>query len=313
MVGGAVREGEGIVVGQRVLSAGVRSAERESADVLGVIGDVTVERDRCDSGVALVVVLEEHTTTIATPPGILDAAVEVPADEPRVASVPVHYIEARELIPLVPVVKAQVRDASTVRRNPRGPIRPVAIGERHDIARRQRQRVHFGVVWVRQPIVVPVRREDQARAIRGPRGGAVVIRPARHLPRGAALGGEHKELAVPVLEIAPAVGSIGEVVNDRDVRSPIRTIRLVRHVGPQTVRLFRYKHRERDPIAVGRPREPTRAPGEVGELGFLTGIHPPRVDLKLAVFVGHVGEPRPVGEPAGLHVRVGPGFERAVL
>ena len=60
----------------------------------------------------------------------------------------------------------------------------------------------------------------------------------------------------------------------------------------------RHELRERDRLAVGRPRDGARTLDEIREQRGLSGIHPAHVELRTAIGRRHVREPRAIGRPA---------------
>ena len=77
--------------------------------------------------------------------------------------------------------------------------------------------------------------------------------------------------------------------------------------------LVGHEHRERDPLAVGRPRDGARRLDEVGEPRGLAGVHPAHVELRAALGRRHVREARAVGRPARRAELFGFGAQRSVV
>jgi hypothetical protein len=132
------------------------------------------------------------------------------------------------------------------------------------------------------------------------------------LARGAAFGGNDKNLHEAWLQIACVVEAIDETIVGRRGIGPIGPRGGRWQIGE--VRTFaENERREGEHLSVGRPFDGIGRLIEIGDAGGLSGVHPANIDLLLAIGVGKIGEAGAVGRPARGCVVVVAGGERAVV
>ena len=109
------REGEAAVRCDRERASRVRPTEGEAAQVRRQRSDAPIQRHERELRVPFVVVLEEQARAVRTPRRVLDVPVQAGRHAADVPAVAVHHVQLGDLIALVPVIEAHVRDHRSVR------------------------------------------------------------------------------------------------------------------------------------------------------------------------------------------------------
>ena len=277
--GAGLVEREAPVVGDAEGAAAIRTPVGRAPQILRQHFEVAVERGEADLRVPLVVVLEVDPASVGGPHRVGDAAVETARKDALPAPVQVHHLEPAHLVGARAVLVAHEGDLPPVGRDRRISVRSGAVGERPHLSGGDRDDVEFRVPVVVDPVVVPVRREDEARAVRGPRGGALVLEVARrHLRGRASLDRDDEEVVEAEVEIADAVLPVLEAVLHDGRIGPLRPGGRFGRRG-EARRRIRDELVEREVAPVRRPAQPARRFDELRERGFLARVHPAHVDL----------------------------------
>ncbi len=120
-------------------------------------------------------------------------------------------------------------------------------------------------------------------------------------------------MCVAGLEVTAFVGAIDDIGDQLERRRPLGAFGLRRRFAEPRLLVGR-KHRERDPLAVGRPGEVARRIGEIGDLRRLAALQPAHEQLRPAAFRRrNVRDAIRGRRPARLRVRAGGRDERALL
>ena len=162
-------------------------------------------------------------------------------------------------------------------------IGTVAIRERPQRAVRDTHLIDLALERTVFPVVLAVCRDQDRLAVGGPGRRAVVVeRTAGELARRAALGGQHEEVPVSILQIALAVGAVQEALDDTRRLRPGRALRLGGRRG-EGLGVRAHVHQEGEPAPVGRPGDCLGRRRQVGEPRDLARVHPAHVELRARV------------------------------
>ena len=300
-------EGEAPVAGDAERPAAVGPPIRRAPQILRQHLEFAVERDEGDLRIPLVIVLEVDAAPVGGPHRAGDASVEGAREDACPAPVQAHDLELAHLVGARAVLVADEGDPSSVGGDADSG-RVGAVRELSYLPVRDRDDVEFGIAVVVDPVLVPVRREDEAPSVRSPRGGALMLEVARrHLSGRPPLDRDDEDVVIPEVQIADAVLPVLEAVLHDGGIGPLRAGGRLRRRG-QARRRVRNPLVERDVAPVRRPAEPAGRLDELRERGLLAGVHPADADLA----VRRVGDPRPVGRPPRGRARPDPPVIRSV-
>ena len=231
-IGGARRridgEGEAPVTRQGVGAAAIRSSEFNAAHIGGKVGDIAFKSDARDPGGTLVVVLNEEGTAVRGPVEVAHVTIEV-TDAAGAAAVPVHDVQAGNLVALKTVVVARVCDPGTVGRYGRAAVGAEAVGQLTQSPCLDRYLEDFAVADVEIGIVPVGAEDDRAGVGRPGQSAAVVVRTARQLARSAAIRGKNEDMRVSVRKVSAPVRPVAELRDHPRRRRPLGVLGRGRH------------------------------------------------------------------------------------
>ena len=286
------RVGEHSAGAHRKAPAAVRRTR--SAHVLGHDMHLVAARFHvCDLRVAVVGVREVEPLRIRRPRQAPHGPVELSRHGPCVRPVAVGHHQPGDLVALVAVVEAGVRDPATIRRDRDAAVGALAVRQCPDPAV-QRNFVHLRVAVLQLPVGVTVRRDQHRSAIgrphrlapaRPPHVPAVVEVAACDPPRRPTLRGHHEQVGETVLQIARSVKAVDQLVDHPGGLGPLGAFRRLGH-GDERHPRRGYEGRKGDVAAVRRPGGHPRLLDQVGDPPCLPGVHPADVDLGRRAFPG---------------------------
>ncbi len=295
---GAAGEGDRAAVGDGEAAAGVRPVHPAARQTGSGSAYASVEPDARDLGFAVIVVLRIDRLAVTGPFDRIYAIVPIGGQAALARAVAVHDVELRVFISAQFVVEAKVSDLAAVGRNERARVGTVAVGKRADPAARHVERIDFAFDRIAFPVGAAVGSEIECAAIARPtERAAVVIGPESELARRAAGRGNEENLLEARLDIALAIGAIGEEVADLERFGPFRALGLVRGGAAELRPFVLDQHRIGDRAAVGRPGDARRAGGQTGEAYRLAAVHPAHPELRAAALGRGEGEAFAVGRP----------------
>src|SRR4051812_16931735 len=133
-----------------------------------------------------------------------------------------------DLVSLVAIVIAEIRNLFSVRRYDGRVVRTLARGKRRERAAFDIDAEDFAVLRIAFPVCAAVRGEHDAPAVRREGQRAVVVELALgELPGSATLGRDDEHVLIARLEVALAIDAIHHRIDDLDRRRPLRALGLL--------------------------------------------------------------------------------------
>ena len=298
-IGVALGEGDQAGLAHRIVAAGIGPVEVGGDEAAGQRLQLSVEAEAGDLADAPFGVADDQALAVAGPGQAADAVVEAAGDDAAVPAVGVHDVEAGVFVAAMAlVVEAEVGDLPAVRRNGGGDVGADAGGQLGERSVGDGGRIDLALLRVALPVLVAVGGEvDQLAVVAEVDGAAVVILAEGELARGAAVGGDHEQVAVAVLQVAGAVGAVGDAVDDLQRVGPLGAFGLAQRLAERLALVF-HQHDECQRLAVRRPGDVVGGIRQRRDLGRAPGPHPADVELRPTRAGGDIGQPRPIRRPA---------------